>query len=80
MDLDMLKILQNMILTTMQQVTNNNNKPKEWMSLKEGASYAGVSQNTFVKFREMGLKVTEIDGIKRVSRSAIDSFFYEYSI
>lgn len=47
---------------------------KEWMSLKEGADYAGVSFNTFKKFREMGLKVCEIDGVKRVSKAEIDNF------
>jgi hypothetical protein len=46
----------------------------DWMSIKEGASYAGVSVNTFSKFREMGLKVCEIDGVKRVSRKEINEF------
>lgn len=47
---------------------------KEWMSLKEGAAYAGVSNNSFTKFRELGLRVCEIDGIKRVSKKEIDRF------
>lgn len=47
---------------------------KEWFSLSEAATYAGVSYNTFIKFRHMGLKVCEIDGIKRVSRKEIDLF------
>ncbi len=46
----------------------------EWMTLAEGAKYAGVSNNTFMKFREMGLKVCQVDGIKRVSRKEIDKF------
>lgn len=52
---------------------------KEWMSLKEGAAYAGVSYNSFIKFRERGLKVCEIDGIKRVSKKAVDLFLEENS-
>lgn len=52
---------------------------KEWMSLKEGASYASVSYNTFIKFREMGLKVSEIDGVKRVSKKEINFFLTKYS-
>ncbi|MCR8853495.1 DNA-binding protein [Lysinibacillus fusiformis] len=52
---------------------------KEWMSLKEGATYAGVSYNSFTKFREMGLKVCEIDGIKRVSKKEIDLFLQNNS-
>lgn len=71
--------LQNMVSNAIQRAINNY-QPKEWLSLKEGASYAGVSYNTFIKFREMGLKVTEIDGIKRVSKSTIDSFFNQHSI
>lgn len=52
---------------------------KEWMTLKEAANYLGVSYNTFKKFRQMGLKVCEIGGVKRVSRKEMDSFFESYS-
>lgn len=52
---------------------------KEWMSLREGAAYAGVSYNSFMKFRVMGLQVCEIDGIKRVSKKEIDSFLHKNS-
>lgn len=50
-----------------------------WMNLKDGAKYAGVSYNTFIKFRMMGLKVCEVDGVKRVSRKEIDSFLELHS-
>lgn len=50
-----------------------------WMTLKDGAKYAGVSYNTFIKFREMGLKVCEVDGVKRVSRKEIDNFLENHS-
>lgn len=52
---------------------------KEWMNLREGALYAGVSYNIFIRFRTMGLKVCEIDGIKRVSKSEIDNFLKKNS-
>lgn len=52
-----------------QQIATSN-----WLSLKEGAAYAGISYNTFIKFREMGLKICEIEGIKRVSKKEIDAF------
>ena len=52
----------------------------EWMSLKEGAKYAGVSYNTFAKFREMGLRVSVIDGVMRVSRKEIDKFLENHSL
>ncbi|MEG0448991.1 MAG: DNA-binding protein [Lysinibacillus sp.] len=78
MELEMLNTLQNMISATIQRAINDY-QPQEWLSLKEGASYAGVSYNTFIKFRVMGLEVAEIDGIKRVSKSTIDSFLRQHS-
>ncbi|MGE7795887.1 helix-turn-helix domain-containing protein [Lysinibacillus fusiformis] len=50
-----------------------------WLSLKEGAKYAGVSYNTLLKYRQHGLQVCEIEGIKRISRKEIDRFFQEHS-
>lgn len=47
---------------------------KEWLTLKEGAAYAGVSYNTFTTYRLEGLKVCEINGVKRVSKTEIDNF------
>jgi len=52
---------------------------KGWLTLKEAAKYAGVSYNTFIKFRLRGLKICEIEGIKRVSRKEIDRFLEEHS-
>lgn len=51
----------------------------EWLDLKSAAKYANVSYNTFIKFRIRGLKVVEIDGVKRVSKSEIDRFYNEHS-
>lgn len=63
----------------LKQIKNLINVPKEWLSLKEAATYAGVSYNTFIKFREMGLRVAEVEGVKRVSRKEIDTFFENHS-
>ena len=52
---------------------------KDWMSISEASNYIGVSYNTFSKFRLMGLKICEIDGIKRVSKKEIDSFLEKHS-
>lgn len=75
------QLKQLLISTTMTIIEQNQNSfsTKEWMSLAEGAKYAGVSYNTFMKFRLLGLKVSEIDGIKRVSRKEIDRFLEDYS-
>ncbi|MGE8036733.1 DNA-binding protein [Lysinibacillus sp. NPDC093692] len=69
--------LQTLINSTLKQIVQDiqiQNTQKEWMSLKEGANYAGVSYNTFMKFRIKGLKISEIDGVKRVSKTEIDNF------
>jgi len=74
--------LKALILNATKQALDQSQKQqitKQWLSLKEGASYAGVSYNSFIKFREMGLKVCEIDGIKRVSKKEIDQFLYSFS-
>lgn len=60
-------------------VKSLSNHSKEWLTLKEAAAYANVSYNTFIKYREKGLLVAEIDGVKRVSRKAIDTFFENHS-
>lgn len=52
----------------------------QWMTLKQGAAYAGVSYNTFMKFRIIGLKICEIEGVRRVSKTEIDNFLNENSI
>lgn len=69
--------LKNVVLTTVKDAFSTfagQSAAKEWMSITEGADYAGVSFNTFKKFRKMGLKVCEIDGVKRVSKAEIDNF------
>lgn len=71
---------ENQIIHTIEKsITKLSVEYKVWLSLKEGASYAGVSYNTFIKFRTMGLKVTEIDGVKRVSKKEIDRFLEQHS-
>lgn len=52
---------------------------KEWLTLKDGAKYAGVSYNTFIKFRALGLQICEVEGLKRVSKTEINRFLEEYS-
>lgn len=76
--------LKEMLQNLLDGLTSNLEKKfalnKEWMTLKEGAVYAGVSYNSLMKFRLMGLKICEIDGIKRISITEIDNFFKENSM
>lgn len=60
-------------------VSNKKDEPKEWMSIEEACQYLNISYNTFNKFRIMGLKVAEIDRVKRVSKTEIDRFLTEHS-
>lgn len=52
---------------------------KEYFSIKEACEYIGVSFGTFSKFRTLGLKVIEIEGIKRVAKKSIEEFLESYS-
>lgn len=70
------KNIEEIIVNTLTKVFSAKNN--EWMTIAEGSKYAGVSHNTFMKFREKGLKVCQVDGVKRVSRKEIDNFMEKY--
>lgn len=61
------------------QIYYEKNAVKEWMSIKEACEYIGVSFNSFTKLRKLGLRVCEIEGIKRVSKMEINKFLEEKS-
>lgn len=69
--------LKQLIIDAVQQAVANN--LKEWMNMKEAAAYIGVSFNTLVKYRKEGLKVSEIDSVKRISKTEIDRFLNEHN-
>lgn len=71
--------IEEMIVKFENQASRKHIVPIEWMTLADGAKYAGVSYNSFSKFREMGLKVSQVEGIKRVSRTEIDKFLEKNS-
>lgn len=74
--------IEELIVNTLNKALFSSKQPfkhHEWMTLKDGAKYAGVAYNTFIKFREKGLKVSEVDGVKRVSRKEIDRFLESHS-
>lgn len=47
---------------------------KQLLTTKEAANYLGVSYNTFQKLRYEGIKMFEVDGIKRVYKADLDTF------
>ena len=71
--------LKNWVTDAMRDYQKHNITTKEWMNIKEAREYIGVSHNTFTKYRELGLKISEIDGIKRVSKAEIDNFLNKHS-
>ena len=73
------KNIKNLIIDALKDFHKHQASTKEWMSIQEACSYIGVSYNTFIKYREMGLKVSEINGIKRVSKVEIDNFLNKFS-
>jgi hypothetical protein len=64
---------------TVKEILNNKVIEKDWMSFTDAKAYIGISTNTLAKYREMGLKVFEIEGVKRVSRKEIDRFLETHS-
>ena len=69
-----------MSLANQESLFPKHNEPiREWMTLADAAKYAGVSNNTFSKFRLLGLKVSHVEGIKRVSRTEVDNFLEKNS-
>lgn len=85
MEVDLSNVLENelkkAILTSIRNAVDEfkANTTQEWMTLKEGAEYAGVSYNTFIKFRKLGMCISEVAGVKRVSRAQIDEFLNQHS-
>lgn len=71
--------LKNWITDAMKDYQKQHTTIKEWMSIKEACDYIGVAYNTFTKYRERGLKVCEIEGVKRVSKTEIDNFLKKFS-
>ena len=86
LEFDAIPLLEKQIETVVLHTTekaiqkyHERNATKEWMSIKEACEYIGISFNSFTKLRKLGLRVCEIDGIKRVSKIGIDQFLEERS-
>ncbi|MCT4397329.1 helix-turn-helix domain-containing protein [Pediococcus ethanolidurans] len=52
----------------------------EYMNMKQAGEYAGVSFNTLKKWIAMDLRVSNIAGMQRISKKAIDEFYLEHEI
>lgn len=52
----------------------------EWMDLGTAANYLSVSRGTLTAFIKQGLKVTVVNGTKRIRRGDADKFMIEHSI
>ena len=81
--LDITEEVEKKITSAVMRALENSNiqqlEQQNWVDLKAGAKYAGVSDNTFKKFRQQGLKVFKIDSVLRVSKAEIDRFLQENS-
>ncbi|MCT3034847.1 hypothetical protein [Pediococcus parvulus] len=49
----------------------------EWLNMKQSGQYAGVSFNTLKKWIAMGLRVSTIGGVQRISKTAINDFYQQ---
>ncbi|GAB5055485.1 hypothetical protein NVV76_00990 [Pediococcus ethanolidurans] len=49
----------------------------EWLNMKQAGQYANVSFNTLKKWIAMGLRVSTIAGMQRISKTAINDFYQQ---
>ncbi|MDN4493098.1 helix-turn-helix domain-containing protein [Ureibacillus aquaedulcis] len=74
-----LKIMLQSLLNNLFDDLKSKSSTKQWLSLQEASEYIGVSYNTLMKLRLHGLKIAEINGVKRISKNEIDNFLNENS-
>ncbi|KGR83665.1 hypothetical protein CD31_15765 [Lysinibacillus boronitolerans JCM 21713 = 10a = NBRC 103108] len=64
---------------TLEETVESNNFIGEWMDLKTAAAYLNVSYKTLRTFQTMGLEISEIGRIRRVSKTALDNFMNKHA-
>lgn len=52
----------------------------EYLNMRQAGEYAGVSFNTLKKWIAMDLRVSNIAGMQRISKKAIDNFYKAHEI
>lgn len=77
------KQIEQVFVTIAKKVANDvvngvNHKP--YLNKKEACEYIGISFNTLKKFEEMGLPVTNINGMQFIRKMDIDEFMEEHTI
>jgi hypothetical protein len=70
------------VLIADKAITELTSRPQapEWMDLGTAANYLSVSRGTLTTFIKQGLKVTIVNGTKRIRREDADQFMIAHSI
>ncbi|MFW7419743.1 helix-turn-helix domain-containing protein [Vagococcus fluvialis] len=69
------------LVAVIENLSSSNQPYPEYMTIGLACKYIDVSRNTLSKYiDDYGLPVMQIEGIKRIAKSDIDSFMLSHSI
>ncbi|MEQ7217186.1 helix-turn-helix domain-containing protein [Vagococcus fluvialis] len=69
------------LVAVIENLSSSNQSYPEYMTIGLACKYIDVSRNTLSKYiDDYGLPVMQIEGIKRIAKSDIDSFMLSHSI
>ncbi len=77
---DMRAVLRRVAYEVIDEVRTKEQFAKEYMTQKEACKYLGIAYTTLQKWREMGLKISVIDGKTIVSKTALRAFLSQYEV
>lgn len=72
-------MVQQSLKDSIDKMQGDSNAP-EWFDLKGASDYLKVSLGTLAKFQRLGLQVTKIDGVQRISKKNLNSFMLDHQI
>ena len=69
------------LVAVIENLSSSNQSYPEYMTIGLACKYIDVSRNTLSKYiADYGLPVMQIEGVKRIAKSDIDSFMLSHSI
>ncbi len=77
---DMRAALRRVAYEVVDEVRTREQYGREYMTQKEACKYLGIAYATLQKWRDMGLKISVIDGKTIVSKTALRAFLKQYEV
>lgn len=73
-------MIRNAAMQAIDEAIQRQNKSKEWFNQKEACEYLGISFGTFQNFRNLGLRISTVQGKTLVSKKEINRFLEEHQL